>query len=155
MWELISRLPAPILLSVFAWGAVCLIWLQPLVETRKAQTTYVPMCRAGHLPKISNADTGQDLSNTETDKQEQSTQTPFGAQFTSELRSIFRDENEHDYRQHQYAGTDTCTCAVDFAYQQNMWPSLVSVMLFDKYQPRSIAQFEVSVAIAKSSGVCS
>lgn len=153
MWELISKLiPAPVIMGLLIWGLICAIFLQPKIEQRRADLTYVPMCEAGHLPHVRSAP--QTTQPTDGLAENSDPQTPVGLQIATELRNIFRNDNEDTYVDLRYGSVDACRCSVGVAYDRRFWPSLANVMLLGWYQPRSIAHFEVEVAKIKSSGIC-
>lgn len=150
MWDLLSKLiPVPVIAGILIWGLVCTIFLQPVIEQRRADISYIPMCKSGKLPvtKLSGSQQPEGEVSASIEK-------PLGLQIASELRGLLRDEDERTYAAIRYSGEDSCSCAVNVAYERHFWSSLSNIMLLGFYTPRTIAHFEVAVSKVKSSGIC-
>ncbi|MEP1572789.1 hypothetical protein [Roseibium album] len=151
MWDLISKIiPTPVIVGLLVWGLISAIFLQPLVEERQANITYIPQCKAGKLPQVALRQTPR---NKTPDDETETVQPPMAVQIVSELRNIFKRDDEA-YTTLRYANMDSCSCSVGVAYERSFWPSLGNVMSFGLFEPRSIKFLEVRVAQIKASGIC-
>lgn len=152
MWELLAKIfPPQLIVGTLIYALVCAIWLQPLIEGRMANITYIPQCEAGELPdvgapaRLSNpADALPDTPDA---------QTPATVLILRELRGVFSSDAAI-YAPARYGSGEECACAVGTAFERSFWRSLAHVMTLRVYTPLVIEHFDIRVAQVRASGLC-
>lgn len=153
-----KALPAPLLVGLLIYAAICSLWLQPLVERRLAAKIYIPACEAdamqSHADEARNA--GREIALQESLLQ-QLLQNPL-AQFPgireqiAEARRLVAEKRARLVRPPDHSSR--CACAVGSAFGELGVPMLLHVMSARVFVPRELSTLQHSIRQQAGSAAC-
>jgi hypothetical protein len=163
MFDTIFKIvPPSLLFSGALYAGVCALWLQPLVEQRLADRTYVPQCEAGvlharteHQDQIQQErESKQSAINLYKDLLGDLGELPGVERITEMVEDLAGASLPELPTSRAIASSSPCSCAVGAAFEAIKLPMLLHVMSARTYQPAALQSLPHAVSGIATSGQC-
>ncbi len=161
MFDLPFKLFPPALLGGLAiYGAVTVLWLQPIVESRMAEKHLIPQCRAvlhqKDTARVQQPDPERDAAKMllRVFKETGMDQLP-GVSESLELgEKILDAKNPKRLRRSSIVHASICACAVDTSFEEVGWAMTLYVASARSHVPASIRQLSHTIQSRAHSSRC-
>ncbi|RDJ21077.1 hypothetical protein DWF00_07610 [Bosea caraganae] len=146
-----KALPAPLLAGLLFYAAICALWLQPLVERRMAEKTFIPQCEARSIAV--QAERRQEVDSEARRKKsilDQFARSPLAQlPFMKETLDIAEAEIAKSVpkipRLRAVDHSSRCACAVTTAFDAIRFPMLLHVMSARVYAPAQLGTMPAAI----------
>nr|WP_306266998.1 hypothetical protein [Pararhizobium sp. IMCC3301] len=153
-------IPPALLGSMLLYGLICMLWLQPLVESRMAELTYVPQCEAN----LKNAEASTPLPDNPRQRElellirmyEQSglERLPYVREIIQIARTEMEQLKPKRFRSSHIQINGICACAVENIFAENHLKMALSVASLRTHIPAFLKSMDRNLLSVAASGTC-